>query len=172
MKYIIESKTGRKREAKEVICSHCNTKFLNSLVSINKTKNHYCTLSCYHNSVKGATVRCAYCNKEVYKQKSKLKNSKSGHYFCSPSCQSKGKTVSFGLKEVQPSFYDSGYNYRKRAFRILDNRCSVCGYNTIEVLEVHHKDHNRNNNQPNNWDILCPTHHKEYQVGLRKYKEE
>jgi hypothetical protein len=37
------------------------------------------------------------------------------------------------------------------------------------VLEVHHKDSDRTNNELENLDVLCPTHHTEYQLGIRKY---
>ena len=172
MRYIIEKTSGRRRPAGKVICLGCNEEFLKSIYHINKTGKHYCSRECYINSTKGLVVKCSYCNKDTYKQKNKLNNTKSGHFFCSRECQNKGKTISFGLTEVQPSFYNNGINYRDRAFRILDNKCSVCGYDVKEVLEVHHKDCDRENNDSTNWDILCPNHHKEYQLGIRKYVEE
>lgn len=40
-------------------------------------------------------------------------------------------------------------------------RCERCGWaEALEVLQVHHKDHNRENDTPDNWEVLCPTCHR------------
>jgi hypothetical protein len=38
-------------------------------------------------------------------------------------------------------------------------RCFVCG--TAQRLQVHHLDHDENNNQPSNLRVLCRYHHLE-----------
>jgi 5-methylcytosine-specific restriction endonuclease McrA len=60
-------------------------------------------------------------------------------------------------------------SYRQEALKEHSYKCTICGYDIVEVLEVHHKDSNRRNNISSNLDVLCPTHHKEYQLGIRKY---
>ena len=115
-------------------------------------------------------VLCSYCGQKVEKFKSKLRNSRHNIYFCNRLCKEKAQQIG-GLKIIQPSHYKDGRaSYRKRAFRVLENKCSVCGYSIKEVLEVHHKDNDRKNNKISNLDILCPTHHIEYQCGIRKYE--
>jgi len=53
------------------------------------------------------------------------------------------------------------YAYRQIALRNKPNKCNICGYNTfIKVLEVHHIDGNRKNNELSNLEILCPSCHK------------
>ncbi len=47
--------------------------------------------------------------------------------------------------------------YRVIAFRHWDKACIVCGHN--KVVEVHHLDGDRENNEPTNLVPLCPTHH-------------
>ena len=64
---------------------------------------------------------------------------------------------------------DKRDGYRLVALETLPNKCSVCGYNVISILLVHHKDQNRENNDIGNLDVLCPTHHREYHEGLRSY---
>lgn len=62
-----------------------------------------------------------------------------------------------------PPHYGTGssLDYRKLAFESLPNQCAVCGWSDyLEVLEVNHKDLNRNNNSIENLEILCPTHHQ------------
>ncbi|MEK6860574.1 MAG: HNH endonuclease signature motif containing protein [Nanoarchaeota archaeon] len=56
--------------------------------------------------------------------------------------------------------------YRQKAFKYLSKACAICGYDTEEVLEVHHKDGNRKNNNIDNLEILCPTHHKEKDLQI------
>jgi 5-methylcytosine-specific restriction endonuclease McrA len=62
--------------------------------------------------------------------------------------------------------------YRQIAFEYLEPTCSICGYSDTRVLEVHHKDGDRSNNLLTNLDILCPTHHTEYDLGIRTYNKE
>jgi hypothetical protein len=39
--------------------------------------------------------------------------------------------------------------------------CEKCGYDKYEILQVHHKDRNRNNNELENLELLCPNCHYE-----------
>lgn len=63
-----------------------------------------------------------------------------------------------------------GYsNYRRTAFETYPHCCAVCGWDEdLEVLEVHHIDENRHNNQVSNLIILCPTCHKK--LSLHTYE--
>ena len=48
--------------------------------------------------------------------------------------------------------------------RLLENRgkqCERCNYTRHEILHVHHKDKNRNNNDINNLELICPNCHAE-----------
>ncbi|KEQ56890.1 HNH endonuclease protein [Marine Group I thaumarchaeote SCGC AAA799-E16] len=58
-------------------------------------------------------------------------------------------------------------DYRKTAQQHYRNHvCVWCGYGNPEVLEVAYVDHNNKNNKPSNLVFLCPTHHREYDLGL------
>ena len=48
--------------------------------------------------------------------------------------------------------------YRTICFRHHAKKCVVCGEDNI--VEVHHLDHDRNNNVPSNLVPLCPTQHQ------------
>jgi len=39
--------------------------------------------------------------------------------------------------------------------------CERCGYSKREILHVHHKDRNRNNNDLKNLELICPNCHYE-----------
>lgn len=99
------------------------------------------------------------CNKIIRRNKSKLLNSKSGIYFCSRECKDKGQSLEFGLKEIWPNHYglSDGHNdYRDRALRKYGAVCNDCGYNlSKKMLDVHHIDSNRSNNEIGNLRVLC-----------------
>jgi 5-methylcytosine-specific restriction endonuclease McrA len=51
----------------------------------------------------------------------------------------------------------------KRKFRELAGKCARCGWNLeVLVLHVHHIDHDHRNENPSNWEVLCPTCHKHH----------
>ena len=58
-------------------------------------------------------------------------------------------------------------DYRKTALEHYKNHiCVICGYGKPEVLEVAHVKQKPRNNNASNLVLLCPTHHREYDVGL------
>jgi len=72
--------------------------------------------------------------------------------------------------------YKSGMrSYRKEAIKIYGTTCMRCGANErIEKrsnIHVHHKDNNRTNNCPENWEILCSSCHKKIH-GWNKFSED
>jgi len=73
-------------------------------------------------------------------------------YFCSIQCANatggKAKSEKYGLLQ-----------YTTIAKKHYNEKCVVCGYN--EVIDVHHIDENRQNNDPKNLVFLCPNHHAE-----------
>lgn len=70
----------------------------------------------------------------------------------------------------RPSVNSNGFSsYRKQALRYYPNECAICGYSEeVDILEVHHIDENRQNNNLENLIILCPNCHKK--LTLHKYK--
>ena len=57
--------------------------------------------------------------------------------------------------------------YRKRCFEHHEHKCVVCGEE--KILDVHHYDENKLNNEPENLIPICPTHHNYYHS---KYRDE
>jgi hypothetical protein len=45
---------------------------------------------------------------------------------------------------------------------------SGCTYCIEKVVEIHHKDGNHRNNKMWNLMVVCPTHHKEFHIGVRR----
>ena len=118
------------------------------------------------------TVKCAYCNKEFIKKNSSLKNSKSGLFFCCREHKDLAQKINAGesFKSIRPTHYKNGIGtYRENAFFEYPHQCAVCSWKEDEdVLEVHHIDENRENNNISNLIILCPICHKK--LTTHKYQ--
>lgn len=59
---------------------------------------------------------------------------------------------------------DKVVSERAIKIRLLKDRgtsCEKCGYDKKEILHVHHKDRNRNNNNLSNLELICPNCHYE-----------
>jgi len=91
-------------------------------------------------------------------------NSKHGVYFCCREHKDLGQRIGSGIPEIHPPHYgkeNPKHAYRAKALRQLPHECAKCGYDEIvEVLQVHHLDGDRSNNELENLQILCPTCHQ------------
>ena len=123
---------------------------------------YFCSQKCQNKfKCTGKYVKCANCGKKVYRRKSALKRSKSGKSFCSKTCSTSywNKYLKFG--ENNPNYTDGFSSYRKRALKKYGHKCNFCSYDNEIVVQVHHKDGNRDNNSLSNLLVVCPTHHWE-----------
>lgn len=154
---------------KEIIkCLECKKEKEVRTSEILRGFGKFCSMSCSakhtHRIKKEKRInncKCSYCNIEFYKSESSKKQSKSGLFFCNRSCKDNAQRLG-GLKEIQPPHYNTGvHNYRSIAYRKYRRICNRCGYKDHpEILQVHHKDRNRNNNKVENLEILCPNCHQ------------
>lgn len=149
---------GKNRPTLEIECDNCKTVFYRQ-TRLYRASVDGCSSKCL-NILKGLSVLvlCAHCNKEHYKSASKLGGSKSGLYFCSRECKDLGQKY---IKEIQPDHYGDGLTkYRDRALKEYGAVCNRCSYSeNIAAIVVHHKDHNRKNNDIDNLEVLCSNCH-------------
>ena len=110
-------------------------------------------------------VKCFNCGKEIKRTISELKRSKSGKSFCSKSCSNTDSNRQ-KIGKKHPNYKLGTSSYRKAKLRASDLVCEGCGNSDHRVLEVHHKDHNRSNNELSNLSVLCANCHK-----IRHYEE-
>ena len=153
-------------------CLQCNQLFDAPQKEVNRGNGKYCSLSC---SSKARAARrsleqcqpnvfCAQCSKHFYKNQSQQKNSKSGLFFCCRTCKDRAQKIG-GIEAIQPPHYGTSTTglsstSRRIAFSNHPLLCNRCEYKeVVEVLQVHHKDRNRLNNEPDNLEVLCPTCH-------------
>lgn len=107
-------------------------------------------------------LECDFCHKKF----KRLKSAVSENYnFCSKICGNRFKNKEF-------TNWTNSCDYRRNAFNVYPHKCAVCGYNEDErILEVHHIDENRGNNDLSNLIILCPICHKKLTLHLYSLEE-
>ncbi len=156
-------------------CNYCTKDYEAETRYLRRGQGLYCGHSC---AAKGnaskrpkpePNVQCYQCSKVFYRNKSKQSVSKSGLQFCSRQCKEYAQSLEGGVVEIQPAHYNTGTGestYRVRALRMYPSVCMRCDWDEVPVLlQVHHRDHNRKNNDPTNWEILCPYCHAMHHWG-------
>ncbi|MFH0818385.1 MAG: hypothetical protein V1898_00080 [Patescibacteria group bacterium] len=141
----------------QVKCKICQTEFYVKPCHQKMGYGKYCSRSCqYKGQTKGKYVFCYLCNKKTWKTPKALKNSKSGNFFCSKSCQTKWRNK-FYSGDNHPNWQGGKYQaYRK--FMLQGDKkqiCAICDLKDKRVLMMHHLDSNRRNNNLNNLVWLC-----------------
>lgn len=94
-----------------------------------------------------------------------LKGSKNEKTVCSHSCSN----TFFRSGENNPNYkdgFDGDAHYRKICFTHHPKKCCICGFDLI--VEVHHMDCDKSNNNPNNLIPLCPNHHRLFHSRYRE----
>ena len=128
-------------------CEECGSKFTHIASRANKAK--YCSQKCYHKAMnrKGTVeYKCQHCGKNFLDAPSHKRK------YCSKACVNKSAKETF-----KPKFT----TVRKAMLtRGLLNKCERCGFDEFpQILGVHHKDRDRNNNDMTNLEVLCPNCH-------------
>lgn len=105
-------------------------------------------------------VTCKNCGKEFNKNPAEIKKSKTGNVYCSRSCSNSMNNRLFKTGKLSPNYKNGNSSYRQIMLRTCENECKDCGNQDVRVLEVHHIDGNRKNNEIDNLVILCANCHK------------
>ena len=120
---------------------------------------------------------CSYCGKKMERQRYKSKLEDLGAFmrrkYCCRECMRKGfiKSGEVTDQDIKAAHASS----RKIPFTIQgkERRCEMCGATDVRI-EVHHKDKNWKNNNPDNLQVLCASCHRrlhlvDYQTLKCKY---
>jgi hypothetical protein len=164
--YLIE-KDGRRRLAIELSCDSCSGTFLKRKDWV--VEKNYCSRACTGKSQqKKEELVCTLCNDKFSRVPSRKKNSKSGLLFCSRKCKDIAQRIDSGYDDIHPEHYGSTNRYRDIAYRVFPRKCMACSFfdEYPELMQVHHIDSDRNNNDISNLAVLCPTHH--WAITIRK----
>jgi len=113
----------------------------------------YCSSACYGNSCRKEKP-CLVCGKPILANKHKKTCCRS----CANINRSKNKYKLFGPHKDKAKWYRA---LKTRLLKIRGIKCERCGYNKFEILQVHHKDKDRKNNNLDNLELICPNCHFE-----------
>ena len=138
-----------------------------------------------------SNTKCTICGKEIYRRPVQLEQSGGKSYCGSVcfglSCRNEkpcvicNKLILSGLNRITCSRTCSNINRtgnkyklgkpkdKAETFRLIKielisikgGKCERCDYGKSEILQVHHKDRNRKNNNLDNLELICPNCHYE-----------
>ena len=139
-------------------CDCCDKEIYKKEYDLKRFVHKFCSKECRNTfSTKSRTVYCTHCGEPVIRKASQMLKSSSGNHFCNKSC-----AASFNNKADKrtginhPNWTNGKASYTK----FKKDACECCGYSKHrEILQVHHKDCNRDNNAENNLETLCPNCH-------------
>lgn len=134
----------------EVTCQQCGSTFNTKPNYVARGYGKFCSRECSSESQKkGQQVSCAFCGAGVYKTKKDF--NKASVHFCNKSCAGR-----FRKREKSGHWRGGRGEYRRIAFEHHGKKCEHCSYDErTTLLDVHHIDSNRNNNDPSNLMVLC-----------------
>ena len=142
-------------------CLICNTAFYVKPIHQRKGWGKYCSINCRITSqFKGKQVSCFICKKQIYRSPKDLKNSDSGNFFCSKTCQTvwRNKIQFIGERHSNWKHGKSAYRRILRSAGFTEV-CKLCKAIDKRILIVHHIDKNRKNNNVFNLIWLCHNCH-------------
>lgn len=139
-----------------VRCKLCNDEFYVKPCHQKLGWGKYCSQACRSKSqLNGRNVNCFICNKKVYRSDEKLRNSKSGKYFCTKKCQTLWRN-SIYIEDRSSNWKNGKSSYRKMmSRRDLISNCAICNLSDVRILVIHHRNRNRKDNSISNLTCLC-----------------
>lgn len=137
-----------RKKNKKSFCLFCNKEFFH----YSWDTQVYCSKDCYYKKSK-LKVNCAVCNEAIFVSPSLGK--RNSNFYCSRNC------------------YYNRYGGRKRLKRttqffdnLLNTSKCACGINKKYLLQVHHIDGNKKNNNLSNIEIVCACCHVKRHLKL------
>lgn len=132
-------------------CSICNKAIYRRPNQINNGQV-FCSMACYGVSCR-KEIPCLICGKLILAGLNKKT--------CNRNCANKNRE---GIKYKINSPKDKVKSQRALKLRLLKERgkkCEKCNYSKYQILEVHHKNRDRKNNELENLELICPNCHAE-----------
>lgn len=143
-------------------CAQCGkTYFLDKWKAREGRK--FCSKACQHKArskYESRNISCCVCNKPLKRTPAKQQFDR---HYCGYECMGKGKR----LAAPRTNKFENVRTWLSRFDRI--SKCERCGFDDAPgILVVHHKDRNRENNQMDNLEVLCPNCHAVEHLAERK----
>jgi 5-methylcytosine-specific restriction endonuclease McrA len=146
-------------------CGFCKKTFLASQKECKRNGGKFCSKDCVWAAKRGVLKKdripnsvCAFCNVSFFKDR--VGSGKTGKVFCCRDHKDSAQKKTAAEKKQARSKPSAMSSYRALAFGSLEHKCASCGYCAFpDILQVHHKDMNHQNNALDNLAILCPRCH-------------
>lgn len=136
-----------------IICFICKKEIYRRPSQIEATRGRvFCGQVCF-GLFSRKEIPCLICKKPILAGLNKKT--------CSRSCANKSRE---GIRYKIGSPRDKAVLFRYLKVKLLKERgekCARCPYKKYEILQVHHKDRNRKNNELENLELICPNCHYE-----------
>ena len=132
-------------------CEVCNKPIYRRPAQI-KNQSIFCSSVCYGKSCR-KEIPCPVCGKLLLSGLNKKT--------CSRKCSNKYRT-NIKYKIGRPK--DKANCFRILKIRLLEKRgsfCERCHYDKYKILQIHHRNRNREDNSDENLEIVCPNCHYE-----------
>lgn len=134
-------------------CVICQKPIYRRPLEINRNGGRvFCSIACYGISCRKETP-CLVCEKPILAKFNKKT--------CSRSCANIHRA---GIRYKMNQPRDKVTTLRALKLRLMKIRgksCERCGYIRSEIIQVHHKDRNNQNNELYNLELVCPNCHYE-----------
>ncbi len=145
--------TEKYKRKPNIKCTICDNLIYRRPHAIQKSNGRaFCSMTCYGIACR-KELPCIVCGKPILASKNKKT--------CSRSCANQHRTgTSYNINSPR----DKVRSQRAIKMRLLKERgmkCERCYYSRHEILQVHHKDRNRSNNDLVNLEPICPNCHYE-----------
>ena len=131
--------TTRKKLKELILKNNLSTTHFNSKLSRSKKNTKW----------KSVKKECPICKNKFITKEGHPREKKTCSYSCANSYFRSGKD--------NPNWKNVSSDYRTICFQHYEHKCLTCDESV--VLDVHHLDGDRTNNDINNLIPLCPTHH-------------
>lgn len=124
----------------------------------------FCSLACY-GKFNRKEKPCLICKIPILARFNKKT--------CSRTCANKHRAgIRYKLNLPRKDKVANERMLKLRLFKVRGHTCEICGYDKIEILHVHHKDRNHQNNIIENLQLLCPNcHYEEHYLNKSWLKE-
>lgn len=133
-------------------CVRCGIIF--SHIGSEAATRKYCSITCFRSQRQRQPKQCSLCNQLFISKHKKAK-------YCSVLCAAKVTGAQKSQKHIESGLWNnSRISKRLRIEELGKPHCERCSWDAVPgILEIHHKDRNRRNNQLINLELLCPNCH-------------
>ena len=151
--------TERYKRKPNTTCFVCKKPIYKRPINIEESGGkNFCSLSCYGISCRKEKP-CIVCGKFILSGLNKKT--------CSRVCSNVHRSgIKYKIGRPRKDKVKSQQSLKIRLFETRGKKCELCDYDKFEILQVHHLDRNRNNNDLRNLKLMCPNcHYDEHYRG-------